>query len=567
MKRDKIKDYNTLDLRIRQIAGNFDDVRGVISDNRKMRFVRVDVEGLRSSGVLKPDETYLPLRIVDSNIRRERARYLQYLTTSRRLIALVNTPPAVAEGDINIVETDFSSKMRYRNWLSPFLRVVDGASLNGWDSVEIVLDVTKPAHICIEHIGSDELIFDTEGHEIQNQDILMRRQYMTIAEVNDAVELYGWNKEQADNLVHSSGASAPAVSAVPGQSESDTRDPLYEVYKVWVKDEDGVVWVAWRSEHCKSFLKSPEKLYIGIDREEIEFPVVMFRYEENEEKEIIRSPGRALLDEFDQAAGSALLTSYINALDRAHNVYASPKQGVPGDSAAPKQIDTVFETGKIFDKPMDFFNTPVPPESALAAIQYITNKNLQDAMHVDWQMMQNTNREKKATEVNAAMAMAASVSSVPLAMFSQFCEELFTKCFEIYSERIIVGDIEVQERVSLTIGALGREYQVAPAGDVDFIEKQGKTAKLIGALQFTQGTSAYPEILKDLLRLSFPIEGQRYVQALDQAQVKNEAIKQLVNVIHSMMFDENGQIEPEFAAHYNELSKVMNQAMQVAQTP
>ena len=68
-----------------RIYDDFKVVFNNVEDNRATRTLLVDVDSQQAQGKLKPHETYIAIRTVDTNIARAIPAHVAYLTQSRRL--------------------------------------------------------------------------------------------------------------------------------------------------------------------------------------------------------------------------------------------------------------------------------------------------------------------------------------------------------------------------------------------------------------------------------------------------------------------------------------------------
>ncbi len=150
-------DYEKAKIRINDIIDSWATEVKDTESRRNERYIDLDVEALRKSGTIQEDETFIPNRVIDTNISRELPEFLAFLKQSNRLAVFTcisdpNTPT-------DNLERDFTKGLTYQGWYKDFKRLIDGASLHGWDSIEVVFDETKPLHVGFEHIGHDKLFY------------------------------------------------------------------------------------------------------------------------------------------------------------------------------------------------------------------------------------------------------------------------------------------------------------------------------------------------------------------------------------------------------------------------
>src|ERR1044071_1870313 len=78
-------DYQKAIIRIKKLIGSWSDENDRTKARRRERYVKLDVEDLRKQGKIEIDETFVPDRMIDTNIRREQPEYVAFLKQSRRL--------------------------------------------------------------------------------------------------------------------------------------------------------------------------------------------------------------------------------------------------------------------------------------------------------------------------------------------------------------------------------------------------------------------------------------------------------------------------------------------------
>ena len=130
------------------IKSNTEELQILQRAARKLRYAEVDVEAERDAGVLQPDEVWIPQHIIDTNIRREQAPYVQYLTQSPRAVILEDSlDPSV---DMSLLERDATKKIRFDGWQIPMFSNIDCFQANGYSWVEAVQDPTAPGELIYE---------------------------------------------------------------------------------------------------------------------------------------------------------------------------------------------------------------------------------------------------------------------------------------------------------------------------------------------------------------------------------------------------------------------------------
>src|SRR6185369_17654921 len=125
-------DFSQATTRIKALIKQWQPEIDATLTRRKMRKIDVDLTQLQKEGLLKQDETFIPIRVIDSTIRREQPSFVSFLTQSRRLAIFecVDDPTV----DTSLVEGAFTKGMSYSGWQRPIYKCLDGAQTHGWDS-------------------------------------------------------------------------------------------------------------------------------------------------------------------------------------------------------------------------------------------------------------------------------------------------------------------------------------------------------------------------------------------------------------------------------------------------
>lgn len=571
--------------------------------NRALRFQKgTDSADLRAGGILKQDEMYNPVRIIDTNIRREQPQYINYLTQSRRSIVFAPQEEETVDG-LEKLEMDFTKKARYLGWEIPFIRCIDGAQTHGWDSVEIVFSIQYPGNFCFHHVGHENLIFALDSEDINFQETVLRREQLTAYQLQTFVAEKGWNSTEVENII-----------SLTKQNMGGTMCEEVNVYvfKVFFK-KDGVVMVSWMHPMCNEYLVEPAPLFLGVRDTEVapeggedggepdyppvfetEFPFTIYKYIESEDPIITNLLGRVALDESVQEAVSAMSSGMINGILRASNVYASPAATNinANPNAAPRALDVVLTNGSIFDQALNFWHLPYPDASVIQAIQATVTQNQQEQSQVNFSVLNRKDSGKTATEVNAATQKAGELSSVQIILISIFIRQAYSKAWRLYQNRVLQMKIAVEESLLPLFGeftqqetpqppltgmgvgmdvnqppivytiAIPREYIIKSSGDVDVVQRQENLQRKMQAWPVIANTPVAGEFLKDILRASFPEDAARYIATMDQAaQAQEQQTKAMLanvsKVLQATVTDPaTGKLKLEYAGQEQEFEQL-----------
>lgn len=559
-------------------------------NNRRLRYIRdIDGQKLRDNGLIKADETYIPIRVIDTNIRREQPQYIEYLTKSRRSLVFGTTSDKTSV-DVSQLDTIFAKKARYLGWEKPFIRVIDGTQTHGWDSVEVVLDLDSPGNFSIEHVGHNNLIFDLESENIAAQEIIARRLNLTTFQLQEQVKKNGFNEDEISRLLETN-----------TKTPDKRNEAIFSVYKIFYK-ESGLVFVAWWCKTAQTWLKTPTPLYLGIHNVltaqipneagisdypveyETEYPIYLLPYVESEDPKIIELVGRAFLDESAQEAASAMQSGLVNGVVRAANIYASPK-ALPTNAnpaASPKETNVVLKNGAIYDQPLEFFHTPYPDISVATAIQQTLTINQQETSQVNYAVLNRKDSEKTATEITAAQTESQKLSSVKVTLLSIFIISVYSKAWKIFQNRVLQGKIPIAAENLPLFGDVDSQtgqvvavniYTLKASGDIDVIQKAEKIQKQMQFWPVINKTALANDFLKDIIKTAFPEDADRYNMILDQAKLQGDQqkislIAKLAGLVKELAIDNTtNQIRPELSGMESQLIQLNNEVNAAIGTP
>lgn len=467
----------------------------------------------------------IPMRLIDSTMRREQPEYYRYLTQPDRQAVFVDVK--APQNPPSLVEAEFTRVCRYTGWVSPLWQTVDGAALHGWDAIEVELAPENPGFFRYRHIGADNLFVPVDVINYQTASSVLVRRYLSISELaqlkslNDAVPAA--IKELEDKF--------------EATKESNGAQRLMEVFKVYYKHE-GLVYFCWYSESATDYLVKPQPFYMGLQRDEettkiqqvqapdgsiietpipvvktvrvqeTEYPIHIFVYSETEEEQLTRHTGRAFADRSMQRAQSCLASAYINRELNSSDVYgAIDKTNVSTSNV--KQLDTPLTAGAIYDNPLKFFSLPPGQISTINAIQYFGTMHASDAGQFEFAAANRKDTRKTAKEMEVAQNQQSGVASVNIGQFSTFLSLLLKYTWRIVQSFAARGKITfcALPDGSNDIAMISRVYQIKPAGDVDVVERQQKLTALISFLEILPPQTPVGQLLAQrALELAFPQE-------------------------------------------------------------
>jgi len=500
-------------------------------ENRNSRKLDIDVDAERSDGHLDEDEFLVPAHIIDTNIRREQSKYVAYVTGSRRSAIFTSiTEPTAATGEL---ERDFTDKTRYSGWQVPLFKIIDGMQLHGYSIAEVQFDEDMPGHFAVEAVNYEDFGFPEDTRDIQACEMLVHRHYFTAIQLLDMVENDDFNEDIVDRLVEDHG-QAPEVES------------LYQVEKVLFR-HDNKIHVAWScSAKCDDWLRDPRPLYLGrrdgeMLQDETQYPYVVFPYNIQEDSAVQNATGRAFADRTTQETITSLMSSFVTAHRRAANFYFAKDNEDPNNTNV--QTSVKFQNGALIDANIKQFQLRPPDTSMIGAIQSLMSQNAQEQSQINYAAMNRQDSRKTATEIQAASSEAQMLSSTQVSLFSIALKDVYEWCWRIYQSRVIAGVIRPAASLDMY---LNHEFNIKPAGDVDVIERQEKSQKMMQAWGVVSQTALAPVFLQNMMRLMFPDEGESYAEMLQVGNEKDQLLQQLMQIINSLIIDpQTGQLNEE----------------------
>jgi hypothetical protein len=592
---DKFFSFPESKIHLDRIIADWSDEIAETEKRRKERKVELNLESLRQKNELDEDETIIPVRIIDTNITREQPPYINYLKNSRRIgiFESLDNP----DQDNDLLEQDFTKKCTYTGWELPHFKCLDGSQAHGWDSVEVVCDTEKPGHFALEQIGHDKLFFPRSAIDLQQCPRLIRAYDVTILQLRSWITKYGFDSEQVDLIL---------------KSRKDTRkeNETIRIYKCFYK-KDGVVYVAWfcLSDGVSDWLKKPQQHYVGIDEQGPNgqfvpkpltmYPIFILPYKLTEESKIVDARGRGFLDCYKQEAMTALWSAYINGMNRASSIYASPKQEDGTGSSLKEVEDLKMTPGRFLNKPVDFWSPPYPDALVLRTLQFADVQNSDETNQVNFAAMNREDSRKTAKEIGAAENQQALLNSVQLTLFSIFIRQVYSFVWLIvqsqalqnkiqfllvqrqvpqtnpYNPQIPMLDQQTQQPMMQTVWSnntslISQKYTVRAAGDVDVISKNETIQKMRTDFNLIMTTPLKDVFLLDYIRLVYPEKADRYTQILAQtsqmAQMKS-MIGQLSTVTEGLLKDHPESLQQLPQQQQSDLASMIQQAKQISGEP
>lgn len=544
--------------------------------NWETRFKLIETEAMRKAGTIPPYAHMIPVRAIDSNIRRQQPAYVNYLKQSRRLAIFkaINNPSTTT----TLLEDEFTRGMTYSGWEIPFFKCIDGAQTHGWDWLEVIFDRTKPFHVGYEHIGHDRLIFPLDSHDVQACEIVLRSVTVTSRQLKIFIKDYGFNSTEVEKIIKLS-------------DSSNQKERSVTIYKKFCK-YNGIVYVSWFWPTGDDWLLAPAPLFLGRrkqvtkvetgmgeqpiimqgvqvgtvptptnqtslvweDENETEYPIFLLPYNETAQLCIAQHHGRVFMDKPKQEARTANLSQFLSGCQLA----STPVFCVDKDSQlSANQVEQVeIGNGKII--PTQIKNADIKyPDSVMLKLQnYLDTFDSQEAGQTNYAANNRQDSRKTATEVQAAREDSDKLSNVEITLFSKFLREVWTFTWAIVQNRAVQGLITLlvlPETGKNNVEFINQPFDVRSAGDIDVIKKTEMLVQYKEFWAIIKDTPIALQFLAKMLILAFPEDGNYFAEQL-MAGDPRVLVGQLVTVLkQSIDADELAGLTPENMANLQAL--------------
>jgi len=569
-------DLNTANGLFSQYISSHGAVEATIVTNRRLRSNKADVEQMRSAGLLQENQTFIGVRLIHQNINQALPPLLSYLKQSPRMATFV-------PGDNAYLDQEFTRVLQYPGWEVPYIELLDGAELNGLGYMRVKHDATKLGAVAMDTVPMNEIIYDRRLKSLQDSPAVLIKHVIT------SVTFYHWDSfENFDK--ESDGYKAIANKLLSNEVNSVGDDLV--IYETFVK-VNGFVYRGWYYKDSKQWLKQPLPFSNGIEETVPEinidpmamtseptyvskpvhltyYPIAVKRIAIIENRKHDEVEGRAVDDYHKQEAATTLMTAAVNGSTQAANTMWAP-DGANLDGVAPAQLQFKIKNNAIWKTPMRAFTSPWPDPMIFKGIESVIQQNAMETNQVAWAVNNRKDSRKTATEIEAAQQQQGMLTGTSALVFSIFLRDVLTMTWPIVQSAAKKGTIKFLIEVSDPVekeAILSKQYEVKPAGDIDFVEKQQRIANIQQDLPLFQGQPIGQEMLKEYIRLRYPEKYDAWSKVLTQGN-DAQLIQGLAQALQATVTDEaTGQLKPEFQPEAQSLQQLQQTVEQrLAQSP
>ncbi len=557
---------------------------------RAMRTVEVDVDALRTEGALKKDETFIPVRVIDSSIKTEQPKFLKYVKGSPNLVLFKRDDGAEDPSGTGRLQSDFSKGMKYIEWEKWATQAIDSAQLQGLGSVDIEFDPSKTLNVAINYVPYEDCIFSCQMRDVQQQPYIVIRYPVTLSKLEELSAAGQFNTQVVD---------------VIREKQKDKETETVNIYKKYCKYQ-GVVYVSWfvLDHDTSGWLKDPQKLYLGIDKEVqtmvdvpvmidnpltgipyqtttkqpqtsyepediTQYPIEVLQYTLTEDPEILQTKGRAYQDGPSQEGQTALFTSFVNMAMRASNVYGSRENPTDSGGQISKE-DVDLEHGCIYNTALKFFNTPLPSFDLLRGAQALQVQKQGESGQLATSVVNRDDSRKTAAEMGLAEELSDEQSSLGITNLATWLQKTYNYAWAIIQNRAMRDRIpfclENGQNNKVLVGA---KYTLLPAGDSEVLKRAERLKIKLQLWPIMANTPAAGMFLMDILNEALPEDASKYNQVLIQDSANQKLIAQIIPVLEAIA-SENRPLNPQekqMLLSLVQAAKGSNQPQQQQQQP
>lgn len=522
------------------LIAQWKDEKEKVTTRRQVRENKRNVQDERRRETILEDETIIPDRTINTNIKRGRVPYLNYITQSKRLLILqdVDDPSISTE----TIELWFTRGMRYPRWKYPWFRGIDCILTHGGCAMEVMYDPSKPLCATVEYIPRAALIFHKESKtDLQSSPRLLRVYELTTLQLEEFTEKYQFDKAVSDKILERYKAN----------------DKFITVYRALFK-KGGIVYNAWYSQDQNDkWLRAPMPHNIGLfefDRRQIkqiygtpeweamrlqmsapapisQYPITWFPFDVTEDEVLLAQQGRVALDIHVQEALTQLLTNVVNSTTRASRFYPTA-EGEPGNDAKLKELGPL-KPGIVMTGKITTFQPQWPNNIILAVTQVLDQRKAQETGNVDFAALARKDANKTATEMNLATQQSSQLNVTDLDVFSSPFLDVYGLCFEIARQQAIFGLCKPPPNPEL----LFLDYNVSPAGDIEVTKRQEDQQNATKFFELVRGTPLAEKVFAMMLEHFFPDQAAEWLGVLNSPD-KDAIIQQLVSILQQIPVDE-----------------------------
>lgn len=502
---------------------------------REYRKHRVNVKEKRERKELLADETIIPDRTIDQNIRSEKVPYIRYIEQTATVLAFHD--PAAPTLNFEGLSDWTTMLFRHGHWKLPWFKLIDTILTHGGGSVELIFNDKAPGKAVVEFIRRENLILPQRARSIDSCLRIGREYELT--------------KHQFSTLARELSFNDKVTAKINDIYKN--RDEFIKIYKLYGRDKSGIVynfWLAPENIGADDYLRAPTVHFSGeLSSAEpdpltglpqppnpipaTKYPIYFFPYHVEEDETLLEIQGRAALDLHCQEARTSLLSATVNGATRASRFYPTRKLSAPGDTPSNDSL-FVLKHGHVFEGEFDIFQPNWPNTIALSIDQALATRKAQEIGQTDFAAMNRQDTAKTATELVQAQQTAESLNSVNISLFAEICLELYLDWWNIILSQALAGAVPIPPELADPAVLSSPSLTATMAADAQVVKRAQRAQQYAQYFPAVANSPYALPFLESMLKELFPQEFAQWKQAADAAnqttQLLGQAGEALMNV-------------------------------------
>jgi hypothetical protein len=493
-----------------------------VTKRREFRRHVVNVGEMRASNPpqLLADETCIPDRTCDTNIRNTKPPFIRYLTEPTTVLSFVDAAnPFTNFQPLSAYYTDIN---RTPGWQLEWFLLADAILTHGTGYLEVVPSANKVG-TDVQYIRRDHLVFPENTRSLNAAGNIIRILEFTKAQFDDFAKANSFN---------------PTVTEVVSK-HMEKRDTFTKIYRVYLREE-GIIKMAYFADDetgAADWLRAPApyslgELTAGADGKPITVPlkvcpIIPFPFELEEDEEILKIQGRVALDAHIQDALTAVISSTVNTAYRASGFY--PTKEDPESAGRPAE-QVSFKHGMLHYGKINMQKLDWPNAIAISLAQFLRTTGAAQAGAVDYAAMNRVDTAKTAYEIQSAKEEASKLSSMSVTLFALCSLQVELLRWNVWLSLVRHGARPMPAFAVPSAPDQPAQIQLfsptlvpTMSADQQVVRQAELSAKYLQYMPLVVGTPYHMPMLESMLTDAFPLHMQNWKQQANMLAMAQQA--------------------------------------------
>ncbi len=500
---------------------NFRGEHGELARVRRRRDFRrhvVNVQEMRDSSPPKllADETCVPDRTCDTNIRNTKPPFIRYLTEPTTVLSFVDA--AQPNANFQPLAAYYTDINRTPGWQTEWFLLADSLLTHGAGYLEVVPSANKVGTE-VQYVRRDHLVFPENTRSLNAAGALLR--------------IFEFTKAQFDEFAVANKFNPAVTALVSGYMA--TRDTFTRIYRAYLR-EDGIIkmcYFADKETGATDWLLPPAPYSLGelidgpvnpltqkptpVNAPLTECPIEPFPFELEEDEEILKIQGRVALDAHIQDALTSVVSSTVNTAYRASGLYPT-KEDPESAGRPPEQVSLkhgMLHYGKLSMNKLDW-----PNAIAISLAQFLRTTGAAQAGAVDYAAMNRVDTAKTAYEIQSAKEEAAKLSSMSVTLFALCSLKVELRRWRVWLSLVKYGARPMpafaqpsEDGQPPLVNIFSPSLVPTMSADQQVVRQAELSAKYLQYLPMVVGTPYHLPMLDSMLTDAFPLHIQKWKES------------------------------------------------------